>query len=664
MSLELTISIYDPDRANISKDAKVELLSASGVKTQFVFESSFGKYSASNLEAGYYIATVSATGFLSEKRTVFIDRNLDLTFILGKKGMSFYNRGDTRVPFEPSPGVVAISTRTPEMFSHQKFAQRMSDTRVKMAVEMDETQDTSSNVVVFRIGDPSVAMERVKLDDLMEEFAIEHIGAMLEESAEGSTFLSQEIIVKFRADTPESTVQEIAEDHDLLVLRKLPYSTDAYQMRSEKMYLAYEILDICESIMTSSAVRYAEPNLIVSTTDDAIVPTDFLYPSQWHLPLIGMEEAWQILRDRNAQATQSGDPADVTFGSSNVIIGVMDRGIESQTNAGTVTAVNPDFDTAVSDGSQKVYRYFDFSAMVANNDSPPNNHGMGVAGVAAAAVGNPSVVAGEIEGGVGAAANCRVIGLIRPAGGTETQYADAYYWCAGFDPNSIQPNFPASISPGADIITNSFGAFTGSAISGTMRDCFDDLTENGRGGRGVVLFFSAGNVNATVTLRRPWATYEKTIAVAASTEGEVKAGTSNFGPEIDVCAPSSNGSRIVSCDIVGNGDLAGHTGGSLDYRSDFGGTSSATPLTAGVAALMLSVNPFLTAEDVRDILRNTAVKIDFANTDPIGQWVDNDGDGVAEFSQWYGYGRIDAEAAVQEAALYMSAQVNQLTHPA
>ncbi len=194
-----------------------------------------------------------------------------------------------------------------------------------------------------------------------------------------------------------------------------------------------------------------------------------------------------------------------------------------------------------------------------------------------------------------------------------------------------------------------------------MSDCFDDLTENGRGGRGVVLFFSAGNGNTTLTLQRPWAAYDKTIAVAASTQGEVRAGYSNFGPEIDVCAPSSNGTAIISCDFVGNGNLAGNTGGPLDYTNNFGGTSSATPLTAGVAALMLSVNPFLAWTDVRDILRRTAVKIDFANTDPTGQWVDNDGDGVNEFSQWYGYGRIDAEAAVREAALYMVAHVRQLT---
>ena len=61
------------------------------------------------------------------------------------------------------------------------------------------------------------------------------------------------------------------------------------------------------------------------------------------------------------------------------------------------------------------------------------------------------------------------------------------------------------------------------------------------------------------------------------------------------------------------------------------------------------------------MMQRTAVEIDFGNTDPIGQYVDNDGDGVAEFSQWYGHGRVDVAAAVQEALLLYVAQLNLLT---
>jgi hypothetical protein len=60
--------------------------------------------------------------------------------------------------------------------------------------------------------------------------------------------------------------------------------------------------------------------------------------------------------------------------------------------------------------------------------------------------------------------------------------------------------------------------------------------------------------------------------------------------------------------------------------------------------------PLLAWDEARAILRRTAVRIDAAQADPVGQYVDNDGDGIAEFSQWYGYGRVDVAEAVREAS--------------
>ena len=57
---------------------------------------------------------------------------------------------------------------------------------------------------------------------------------------------------------------------------------------------------------------------------------------------------------------------------------------------------------------------------------------------------------------------------------------------------------------------------------------------------------------------------------------------------------------------------------------------------------MLSVNPDLTWQDLRDLLRQSADKIDSSNTDPIGKW-------NGDFSKWYGYGRLNVEAAVEAA---------------
>ncbi|NJM85356.1 MAG: S8 family serine peptidase [Leptolyngbyaceae cyanobacterium RM2_2_21] len=61
-------------------------------------------------------------------------------------------------------------------------------------------------------------------------------------------------------------------------------------------------------------------------------------------------------------------------------------------------------------------------------------------------------------------------------------------------------------------------------------------------------------------------------------------------------------------------DAAGYSTGA--YTTGFGGTSSACPVVAGVAALVISVNPYLKAYEVRRILQETADKIVDSSTDP------------------------------------------------
>jgi subtilisin family serine protease len=78
-------------------------------------------------------------------------------------------------------------------------------------------------------------------------------------------------------------------------------------------------------------------------------------------------------------------------------------------------------------------------------------------------------------------------------------------------------------------------------------------------------------------------------------------------------------------------------------RDDFGGTSSSTPLVAGVVALVLEANPALTARDVQYILRSTATKIDPSSP----SWITN-GAGIAH-SRLYGFGRVNSAAAVNAA---------------
>ena len=104
--------------------------------------------------------------------------------------------------------------------------------------------------------------------------------------------------------------------------------------------------------------------------------------------------------------------------------------------------------------------------------------------------------------------------------------------------------------------------------------------------------------------------------------------------------------------------------GSRTVTASFGGTSSATPLTAGIAALVISANPALTADEVRSILLMTASKdLDLASyprTPPAKYDMNptwdvspvipfDSGEFKDDWSPWFGYGKVDAEAAVQRA---------------
>ena len=168
---------------------------------------------------------------------------------------------------------------------------------------------------------------------------------------------------------------------------------------------------------------------------------------------------------------------------------------------------------------------------------------------------------------------------------------------------------------------------------------------SGRNGKGIPIFCATGNDVATKSLPSVGypANLAETIAVGASTNQDVRSYYSDYGLGIDFVAPSSGGTRrIETTDIQGKDGYNKKLGSSGDYceaedNSGFGGTSSATPLAAGVAALMLSVKPSLTATEVRQILRETAVKIDPVN----GQY---DANG---WSEQYGYGRIDAARALK-----------------
>jgi subtilisin family serine protease len=195
----------------------------------------------------------------------------------------------------------------------------------------------------------------------------------------------------------------------------------------------------------------------------------------------------------------------------------------------------------------------------------------------------------------------------------------------------------------ADIISCSWE----NAESTLIETVIEQVSQNGRGGRGTPVFCASGNDFlgfATNGVAYP-AAYDHAIAVGASTDKRQRAYYSKWGPELWVVAPSGGGqANIFTTDLSmpnrgrnpGNDDAGGADG---LHTNAFFGTSASTPLAAGVAALMLSANPSLDRDAVKQIMADTADKID-----------DNEVyDLQTGHNDRYGHGRVNAGAAVEAA---------------
>lgn len=175
---------------------------------------------------------------------------------------------------------------------------------------------------------------------------------------------------------------------------------------------------------------------------------------------------------------------------------------------------------------------------------------------------------------------------------------------------------------GAHIINNSWG-------SAVQYDVIDDAIENalnnGRNGLGTIVVFASGNNFGGVGY--PANSNSNILAVGSITSAGNRSNFSNFGNELDVVAPGS----AILLTINNNG------------TDTFDGTSMVAPHVAGIAALILSVNPNLTVQEVNAIIESTAQKVggysySSKSNRPNGTW-----------NNKMGYGLVDAYAAVQMA---------------
>ena len=168
----------------------------------------------------------------------------------------------------------------------------------------------------------------------------------------------------------------------------------------------------------------------------------------------------------------------------------------------------------------------------------------------------------------------------------------------------------------------------------------------GRGGKGLVYVFPSGN-GGVVTLPLNKTTIDNSnfdgyvnrrgvITVCATTDRGTQPSFGENGSNILICAPTETATTGATTTTIQSG-----------YTSQFDGTSSSSPMVTGVVALMLAANPNLSARDVPLILAETARK----NSPGDSAW---SGNGIARFNHKFGYGTVDAAAAVARAQTWTS----------
>jgi subtilisin family serine protease len=439
---------------------------------------------------------------------------------------------------------------------------------------------------------------------------------LVNETSGEPTVYTENLFVKFRDDVESAECERILHEAGLDIKEVEAYATNAYFVAAPEG-TGQEVFQIADRLLALPQVELCHPELIQRARKRGV------FPQQWHLTRteIGGVDIDASANVHAAHALSLGE---------GTIIAVLDDGFDLG---------HPEFAAA-----GKVVAPRDFTQSLIDSDPAPgnrDNHGTACAGVACA---------DGRDGASGVAPGAKLLPIRMPPGIGSVREADAFRWAADH---------------GADVVSCSWGPVDGdwwndddpthqqfSPLPDHTRLAIDYAARQGRGGKGCLIFFAAGNGNERVDLDG-YASHPGVLAVAASNDRNERSVYSDHGQAIFCSFPSNDlpwpergrpdprtpgiwstdrrGQSGYNPGLPTQGDAAGN------YTNAFGGTSSACPGAAGVAALVIARNPALTADEVKDVLRRACVRID-----PDGGQYDDEG-----HSHMYGYGRLDAHKAVQ-----------------
>ena len=506
--------------------------------------------------------------------------------------------------------------------------------------------------------------------------------AYYQEETEQSFDITDRILITFKTPPSDTDLTAFMAKYALRQLAQYTESDFLYQLTNDTGINPVKL--IVKLTETEPNIAFAEHDLNRKVKKYSLaLPIDDKYAKQWHLHThtptssnfdprssARCEEAWQLMDN---------------FGSVDIVIGLSDDGCKLD---------HADFN---SPNKFAGWAYFEGNIMVKNNSIGANPSKMYEAG-ATHGTACAGVIAGEADGvlTVGAAPNCQLLPIKWESDGASLLINDSKLLAALL-----------FIQDKVDVFSNSWGGVPQNLYPIQFINLVNQLSlTGGRRGKGIVFLWAAGNENCPIDHTgvvnipfddgwRPiggswrWAGVRTSrrfinnlsnlsgvMHIAALASNAQRSHYSNYGNNIALCAPSSNLHEYQRMAVKGLGVVT--TDPDTPFFTDsFGGTSSATPLVAGIAGLIISANPTLTAAEVISILKQTASKdlnfTGYSRTPPASfdlntSWdispvsphntgaFNNIGSTDGTWSPWFGFGKIDAFEAVKK-ALHVSPPV-------
>lgn len=400
--------------------------------------------------------------------------------------------------------------------------------------------------------------------------------------------LSQYFYVKLKQEEDTKLLENLAKENNVDIVGNDSFMPLWFILSCDKNSKG-NALEMANLFYETGRFASAQPDLMEDYS--ANCRNDTFFNQQWHLNNTGQSGGTVGNDIRICQAW------DMTMGCGNIIVAVLDQGIEAHPDFNTISPLSFDSETGATPATT-IY----------------GGHGVAVAGVIGATTNNSLGVAGV-------APNTQLMSINNSLAATPLSRQNR---AAGI-------NF--AWQNGASVINNSWGS---SVVFQIIDDAIQNAVTQGRNGLGTVVVFASGN-DSNSSIGYP-SSNANTISVGAIGRTASRASFSNFGTGLDVVAP---GVEITTTDRQGTAGFNTAVSPGGDFAT-LDGTSFAAPQVSGIAALILSFNPNLTVQQVRNIIQST--------TDKVGgvTYTLNAGEQAGlTWNNQMGYGRVNALRALQ-----------------